>query len=42
MFLFDYNAFRSIETLCCMVSNNFSEIAKYNDQQIKNQRLSIL
>jgi len=43
MFSCDYNASQSIESLCLIVSNNYSESAKYDEnQQTKNQRLSIL
>jgi len=39
----DYNASRSIESLCLIVSNNYSESAKYDkNRQRKNQRLTIL
>jgi len=37
MFFCDYNASRSIERLCLIVSNNYSESAKYDEnQQTKN------
>jgi len=43
MFFCDYNASWSIESLCLIVSNNYSESAKCDEnQQTKNQRLSTL
>jgi len=43
MFSCDYNASRSIESLCLIVSNKYSESAKYDEnQQTKIQRLSII